>query len=130
MYLAVLIMILVLSGLAVVFSGGGLSNSSRYIDLFLLGAAFMLLETRAVTMFALLFGTTWLVNAIVFAGILVAVLLAVEFTRWFNRISSTGRVPPPLRMRCSWRPSPRSGWCHWHLCSRYRHRSAWSWPSV
>ncbi len=96
MYLAVLIMILVLSGLAVVFSGGGLSNSSRYIDLFLLGAAFMLLETRAVTMFALLFGTTWLVNAIVFAGILVAVLLAVEFTRWFNRISSTGRVPLPI----------------------------------
>jgi hypothetical protein len=29
----------------------------------------------------LLFGTTWLVNAIVFAGVLVAVLLAVELTR-------------------------------------------------
>ena len=96
MYLAVLVMILVLSGLAVVFSGGGLRNSSRYIDLFLLGAAFLLLETRAVTMFALLFGTTWLVNAIVFAGILVAVLLAVEFTRWFNRVSPRGKVPLPI----------------------------------
>ncbi len=96
MYVAVLVMILVLSGLAVMFSGGGLRGGRRYIDLFLLGAAFLLLETRAITMFALLFGTTWLVNAIVFAGILVAVLLAVEFTRWFNRVSARGRVPLPI----------------------------------
>jgi hypothetical protein len=34
-----------------------------------------------VTGFALLFGTTWIVNAIVFSGVLVAVLLAVEITR-------------------------------------------------
>ncbi len=52
-----------------------------YRDLFLLGAAFLLMETRSVTSFALLFGTTWLVNALVFAGVLVAVLAAVEVTR-------------------------------------------------
>ena len=52
-----------------------------YLDLALLGAAFLLLETRGVTRFALLFGTTWLVNALVFAGVLVVVLLAVEITR-------------------------------------------------
>lgn len=52
-----------------------------YRDLFLLGAAFMLLETKNVTGFALLFGTTWLVNSFVFAGVLVAVLAAVEVTR-------------------------------------------------
>ena len=34
-----------------------------YRDLFLLGAAFLLLETRSVTGFALLFGTTWVVNS-------------------------------------------------------------------
>jgi len=51
-----------------------------YRDLFLLGAAFLLLETRSVTGFALYFGTTWFVNALVFAGVLVAVLAAVEFT--------------------------------------------------
>ena len=45
----------------------------------------MLLETRAVTWSSLLFGTTWLVNAIVFAGILVVVLLAVEVTRRLRR---------------------------------------------
>ena len=53
----------------------------RYRDLFLLGAAFLLLETKSVTGFALLFGTTWVVNALVFVGVLLAVLAAVEVTR-------------------------------------------------
>jgi hypothetical protein len=41
------------------------------------------METRSVTSFALLFGTTWFVNALVFGGVLVAVLLGVEVTRRF-----------------------------------------------
>jgi len=57
-----------------------------YRDLFLLGVAFLLLETKSVTGFALLFGTTWIVNAFVFAGVLIAVLAAVELT---------ARVPTP-----------------------------------
>lgn len=61
----------------------------KYRDLFLLGVAFLLLETKNVTGFALYFGTTWLVNALVFAGVLVAVLAAVEVTRRFP--------VPPLR---------------------------------
>ncbi|GAA3415428.1 hypothetical protein GCM10018952_39920 [Streptosporangium vulgare] len=36
------------------------------------GWRFLLLETKSVTGFALLFGTTWVVNAIVFGGVLVA----------------------------------------------------------
>jgi SAM-dependent methyltransferase len=44
---------------------------------FWLGAAFMLLEARSLVTFALLFGTTWLVNALVFFAILSSVLLAV-----------------------------------------------------
>ena len=59
---------------------GQLAEMWSYRDLFLLGAAFLLLETRSVTGFALYFGTTWFVNALVFAGVLVAVLAAVEFT--------------------------------------------------
>lgn len=58
----------------------GLHDLWSYRDLFLLGAAFLLLETKAVTGFALLFGTTWFVNALVFAGVLIAVLIAVELT--------------------------------------------------
>jgi hypothetical protein len=55
-----------------------------YRDLFLLGAAFLLLETKSVVQFALLFGTTWFVNALVFAGVLVSVLAAIEVTRRFR----------------------------------------------
>jgi hypothetical protein len=52
-----------------------------------MGAAFLLLETKNIATFALLFGTTWIVNAMVFAGVLVIVLAAVETTRRF-------RTPP------------------------------------
>ncbi len=44
---------------------------------FVLGAAFLLLETRSLVVFSLLFGSTWLVNALVFFAILASVLLAV-----------------------------------------------------
>ena len=44
---------------------------------FALGAAFLLLETRSLATFGLLFGTTWVVNALVFVAILCSVLLAI-----------------------------------------------------
>jgi SAM-dependent methyltransferase len=42
--------------------------------MFFLGAAFLLLETKAVVSLALVFGSTWVVNALVFAAILVMLL--------------------------------------------------------
>jgi len=42
----------------------------------LLGAAFLLVEFKSVTEFALLFGTTWLVNALAISGVLLMVLAA------------------------------------------------------
>ncbi|GAA2868497.1 hypothetical protein GCM10010517_28310 [Streptosporangium fragile] len=86
-YLITLGLILIVSMLAVRAVAGPYTRMRPYTDLFLLGVAFLLLETKSVTGFALLFGTTWVVNAIVFAGVLVAVLAAVEVTRRF-------RVPP------------------------------------
>ena len=44
---------------------------------FVLGIAFLLLETRSLVSFSLLFGTTWLVNALAFFAILASVLLAI-----------------------------------------------------
>jgi len=44
---------------------------------FVLGAAFLLLETRSLVSFSLLFGSTWLVNAMAFFAILASVLLAI-----------------------------------------------------
>ncbi|HEX2895599.1 MAG TPA: spermidine synthase, partial [Marmoricola sp.] len=51
--------------------------------------AFLLLETKNIATFANLFGTTWIVNAMVFAGVLVSVLAAVEVTR----LLPTPRLP-------------------------------------
>jgi hypothetical protein len=88
-YLATIGLILLASILAVGFALRGTSKPgekplrslTRYIDLFFMGAAFLLLETKNLVQFALLFGTTWLVNALVFGGILVVVLGAVEVAR-------------------------------------------------
>jgi SAM-dependent methyltransferase len=51
--------------------------------MFFLGAAFMLLETRSLVTFALLFGSTWLVNSLVFFAILCSVMLAVFISSKF-----------------------------------------------
>jgi hypothetical protein len=53
----------------------------RYVDLACMGGAFLLLETKNVVQFALLFGTTWLVNALVFLGVLLSVWAAIETAR-------------------------------------------------
>jgi len=45
-------------------------------QMFFLGAGFMLLETKGVVHMALLFGSTWIVNSVVFAAILLMILCA------------------------------------------------------
>ncbi len=52
--------------------------------MFFLGTAFMLLEVKSLTTFSLLFGSTWLVNSLVFFAILCSVLLAILFNRRFK----------------------------------------------
>jgi hypothetical protein len=47
--------------------------------MFFLGAGFMLLETKGVVHMALLFGSTWVVNSVVFFAILVMILLSNLF---------------------------------------------------
>lgn len=90
-YLLVLGLVLLGSTIAIRAVAGRRQTRAmwQYRDLFLLGVAFLLLETKNVTGFALYFGTTWLVNALVFAGVLIAVLAAVEVTRRYT--------VPPLR---------------------------------
>ena len=80
-YLATLSLVLLASLIGVWFAGGSFKPMARYADLFFMGAAFLLLETKAVVQFALLFGTTWFVNALVFGGVLAIVLLAIEVER-------------------------------------------------
>ena len=87
MYLWTLAGILAISLIGVRILGGPFRAMRPYADLFFMGAAFLLLETKNIATFALLFGTTWMVNALVFGGVLVIVLAAVETTRRF-------RTPP------------------------------------
>jgi len=51
---------------------------------FFLGAGFMLVETKAVVQMALLFGSTWMVNTVVFAAILVMSLAGTLFVARFK----------------------------------------------
>ena len=83
-YLFAGLAMLSLSVAAVLFilrPAGQLRSAAQYGDLFFMGVAFMLLETKSVTQFALLFGTTWLVNSLVFLGVLLSVLVAVSVSR-------------------------------------------------
>jgi len=80
-YLSVLLAVLLCALIAVRTVAGPIRKMRPYADMFFLGAAFLLIETRYVTSFALLFGSTWVVNAIVFSGVLLAVLLAIETSR-------------------------------------------------
>jgi SAM-dependent methyltransferase len=58
------------------FLPGGSARRRLDWHMFFLGAGFMLLETKAVVQLALLFGSTWIVNSLVFFTALVLILLA------------------------------------------------------
>lgn len=58
------------------FRSIGKSIKNLYLPLFFTGAAFMLLETTALARFALIFGSTWIINSFVFFGIILLALCA------------------------------------------------------
>ena len=60
-------------------SGDRIEALGFLAQMFFLGAGFMLIETKAVVQMALLFGSTWMVNSIVFCAVLVMILLANLF---------------------------------------------------
>jgi len=79
-----------LAMVAVYALGGTLALAPRRVlrrfdwHMFFLGVAFMLLEVKSLTTFSLLFGSTWLVNSLVFFAILSSVLLAILVNRRFK----------------------------------------------
>jgi hypothetical protein len=79
-YLQAVALIWMLAAIAVLLSVR--RTDFRRFDpaLFFTGMAFLLLETKSIINFSLLFGVTWLVNALVIVGILCTVLLA----NWIN----------------------------------------------
>jgi len=88
-YLLVLGSILVAAGLLVTAAHGASFIREEFDwTLFLMGAAFLLIETRGVTSLSLLFGSTWVVNAAVFAGVLLMALLANVIVARFRPASA------------------------------------------
>jgi hypothetical protein len=51
----------------------------------LMGIAFLLLETKSVIQFSLLFGTTWLNNSLIFLAVLISVLAANWTVQWVKK---------------------------------------------
>ncbi|MGH2544394.1 MAG: spermidine synthase, partial [Ardenticatenaceae bacterium] len=77
--------ILLLLGLSLVFVRGALlprfgalpaRGRNFHRPLFFQGMAFLLLETRSISIMSLIFGSTWFVSAIVIAAVLLVVMLA------------------------------------------------------
>jgi hypothetical protein len=85
-YVVALALVLVFSVAAVMLVMRGQPGRWSW-QFFLLGAAFMLLETKSIIQFALLWGSTWVVASLVIAAVLTMALVAnfivsrVEITR-------------------------------------------------
>ena len=69
-------LVIALISLAILFAFAPSRRLRLNWRMFFLGAGFMLLETKGVVHMALLFGSTWVVNSVVFFAILVMVLAA------------------------------------------------------
>ena len=134
-YLVALALVLLASIVTVrVGSGRPIREMRPYLDLFFMGAAFLLLETKNVVQFALLFGTTWLVNSLVFAGILIAVLGAIEVARRFRLPTGASSTACSPRASSSRGSSGRRRCCPWSRSRGSSPRSRWrsrpcSWPT-
>lgn len=76
-YAIVLSLVLALGGAMVAVASGG---GARQPELVLLGAGFMLLETRSITQMGLLFGATWVTSSLVISVVLIVILAATALS--------------------------------------------------
>jgi len=84
LYLGALAVILIIALLMIVLTAPREILQRFDWHFFFLGVAFLLLETRSLVTFGLLFGNTWVVNSLVFFAILSSVLLAILFNARFK----------------------------------------------
>ncbi|HUD19979.1 MAG TPA: spermidine synthase [Patescibacteria group bacterium] len=84
-YSNTLLAIVIIAFLFVFLSvGKNIPSLLLYPQYFFLGLGFMLLETKNLVTFGLLFGNTWAVNAMVFAAILTSTLLSAIISRKYT----------------------------------------------
>lgn len=76
-YVQMMVMLILLSLVVIAFVvPRGRAPMKELVVFFLLGAGFMLLETRNISALALVFGSTWIVTSIVVSAILIMILIA------------------------------------------------------
>lgn len=87
---------------AIVLTGAALRGNVRGFDwrLFWLGAGFLLLEAKSVTQMSLLFGSTWVVNILVFSSILIVLFLANAMVSRWDRQGVAVNTRIPLAILC------------------------------
>lgn len=78
LYIAVLVVAVLLPALILARAKKGPISGAAWGNMFFLGQAFMLVETKSITQLSLLFGATWLVTSVV----TVAVLMLAWFANW------------------------------------------------
>jgi SAM-dependent methyltransferase len=84
-YLSLVLMFTLISATMMILFTPEIRHTARNFDLemFLFGAAFLLLETKLVTQMSLVWGTTWITSAVVFASILLMILLGtIAMQKW------------------------------------------------
>ena len=81
-YTRILILVLLITILLVMLLSPNMKSLSWHF--FFLGAGFLLIETKSITEMALMFGSTWIINSFVIAGILIMILLANYYSSRFK----------------------------------------------
>ena len=75
-YIGALFAVLLIAAAMMAIGGGEVMARGFDGAMFFMGAGFLLVETKSVTEMSLLFGSTWTVNLLVFASIMIMVLAA------------------------------------------------------
>jgi len=83
LYILVLTVAVLLPGIMLTFAKQGAISPASWGNMFFLGQAFMLIETKSITQLSLLFGATWLVSSIVISTVLTLAWLANLVIRKF-----------------------------------------------
>ena len=86
LYLGTLAVVIVLPSLVIFHGQSREAKFAEMGNMFFLGLAFMLIETKAIVELSLLFGATWIVSSVVIAAILTLALLANFYVQKTKRI--------------------------------------------
>ncbi len=86
LYLGTLFAVIILPSLVIFHGQSKEAKFAEMGNMFFLGLAFMLIETKAIVELSLLFGATWIVSSVVIAAILILALLANLFVQKTKRI--------------------------------------------